>query len=90
MASRSQNKHRLKAVILNLLLGGASFVLMIIALAAGYLPSSSVKRYGNISASQKPVSYWLTIAGLFVIGTVFLAIGLRALKRYRSNAGSYE
>lgn len=90
MASRMQNKRRLKAVILNFLLSGASYLLMILGLIAGFVPSSSVRRYGNINASEKPVNYWITIVGLFLIGTVFLAIALWALKRYKSNAGSYE
>lgn len=90
MASRLQNKRRLKAVILNFLLSGASYLLMILGLVAGFVPSSSIRRYGNISASEKPINYWVTIVGLFIIGTVFLAIALWALKRYKSNAGSYE
>ncbi|MBK8305373.1 MAG: hypothetical protein IPK98_19135 [Chloracidobacterium sp.] len=90
MASRLQNKRRLKGVILNFALSGASYILMIFGLIAGFVPSSKVTRYGNINASQKPINYWVTIAGLFMIGTVFLAVALWALKRYRSNVGSYE
>lgn len=90
MASRLQNKRRLKGVIVNFLLSGASYILMILGLIAGVVPSSKVARYGNISASQKPVNYWVTIVGLFIIGTVFLAIAIWALKRYRSNVGSYQ
>lgn len=90
MASRIQNKRRLKAVILNFFLSGASYVLMILGLIAGFVPSSSVRRYGNISATDKPLNYWITIAGLFAIGTVFLVLAVWALKRYRSNVGSYQ
>lgn len=90
MASRLQNKRRLKAVILNFLISGASYVLMLVGLVAGFVPSSKVARYGNISAATKPLNYWVTIVGLFIIGTVFLAIALWALSRYRSNAGSYQ
>ncbi len=77
-------------MILNFLLSGASYILMILGLIAGFVPSSKVARYGNINASQKPINYWVTIVGLFILGTVFLAVGLWALKRYRSNAGSYQ
>lgn len=90
MASRLQNKRRLKAVILNFLLSGVSYVLMIIGLIAGFVPSSNIRRYGNITSAEKPLNYWITIVGLFLIGTVFLAIALWALKRYKSNVGSYE
>lgn len=90
MASRIQNKRGLKGVIFNFLLSGASYVLMIFGLVAGFVPSSKVARYGNISAAQKPINYWVTIIGLFMLGTVFLAIALWALKRYKSNVGSYE
>ncbi len=77
-------------MIINFLLSGASYLLMIFGLIAGFVPSSKVTRYGNINASQKPVNYWATIIGLFILGTVFLAIALWALKRYRSNVGSYK
>ncbi len=90
MASRLQNKRRLKGVILNFGLSGVSFVLMIVGLVAGFVPSSKVRRYGNLTATANPVNYWVTIGGLFLLGVVFLCIGLWALKRYRSNAGSYE
>ncbi|MBK7392062.1 MAG: hypothetical protein IPI64_02035 [Chloracidobacterium sp.] len=90
MASGLQNKRRLKGVIFNFLISGASYVLMLLGLVLGFVPSSKVTRYGNINASQKPVNYWVTIVGLFMIGTVFLALALWALKRYRSNFGSYQ
>lgn len=90
MASRLQNKRRLKSVILNFIISGASYLLMVLGLVAGFVPSSKVARYGNISASTKPINYWATIAGLFILGTVFLAVALWALKRYRSNVGSYQ
>lgn len=90
MASRLQNKRRLKGVILNFLLSGASYILMVFGLVAGFVPSSKIMRYGNINATQKPVNYWVTIVGLFILGTVFLTLALWALKLYRSNAGSYQ
>lgn len=65
-------------------------MLMIFGLIAGFVPSSNFRRYGNINAVEKPVNYWITIAGLFLIGTLFLALALWALKRYKSNAGRYE
>lgn len=90
MASRLQNKRRLKAVIINLLISGVSYVLMIVGLVRGWVPSSNMKRYGGLAASDKPINYWVMIVGLFLIGTIFLALALWALKRYRSNLGSYE
>lgn len=90
MASRLQNKRRLKAVILNFMISGASYVLMLLGLISGFVPSSKVLRYGNIYASQKPVNYWVTIIGLFLIGTVFLGLALWALKCYKSDVGSYQ
>jgi len=90
MASRVQNKRRLKAVIINFLISGVSYVLMIVGLVRGWVPSSNMKRYGGLSSTDKPINYWVMIIGLFVIGTVFLALALWALKRYQSNAGSYE
>jgi len=90
MASRLQNKRRLKVVILNFLISAASYVFMILGLIAGFVPSSKIARYGNISAANKPLNYWIMIIALFLIGTVFLAIALWALKRYRSNVGSYQ
>ena len=90
MASRVQNKRRLKAVIINFLISGASYVLMIVGLVRGWVPSSNMKRYGSLTSTDKPINYWVMIIGLFVIGTVFLALALWALKRYKSNAGSYE
>lgn len=68
MASRLQNKGRLRGVILNFFLCGASYILMLFALIAGFEPSSKVARYGNISATTKPVNYWVTIVGLFIVG----------------------
>lgn len=90
MVSRIQNKRRLKGIILNFLLSGASYVLVVFGLVAGFVPSSKVARYGKISAAQKPINYWVTIIGLFMLGTVFLAVALWALKRYTSNVGTYE
>lgn len=77
-------------MIVTFLLSGASYILMILGLIAGFVPSSKIMRYRNISASQKPINYWVTIVGLFMLGTVFLAVALWALKRYRSNVGSYQ
>lgn len=87
MASRLQNKRRLKGVIINFALSVASYLLMLLGLLAGFVPSSSIRRYGTINAGERPINYWITIAGLFLIGTIFFIVGGLALRRYRNNAG---
>lgn len=87
MASRLQNKRRLKAVILNFMISGAAYVLMLLGLIAGLFPYSKL---GRLAATSSLVNYWVTIIGLFLIGTVFLGLALWAVKRYRSNVGSYQ
>jgi len=89
MASRLQNKRRLKAVILNFLISGVTYLLLILGLIAGLFPYSKLGRLGNIPA-QTPLNYWIIIVGLFLIGTVFLGLALWSVKRYRSNVGSYQ
>ncbi|MBX7055982.1 MAG: hypothetical protein K1X36_13595 [Pyrinomonadaceae bacterium] len=90
MTTPVQKKRRLKAVILNFLLSGASFAAMIVGLAAGYLPSSRGQRYGNITASARPVNFWVTIAFLFFIGVLFLFIALWSLRRYKSDSAGHD
>lgn len=89
MASRLQDKRRLKAVILNFLISGVSYLLLILDLIAGLFPYSKLARFVNISA-QTPLNYWIMIVGLFLIGTVFLGLALWSVKRYRSYIGSYQ
>ena len=84
MATRLQNKRRIKAIIFNFLVGIGSYVLVIVGLVAGYVPSGKIIKYDNISAQEKPINYWITILALFLIGSVFTALALLALRRYRS------
>lgn len=89
MASRLVNKRRLKAVILNFFFSGVAFASMIVGLVAGLVPSSKVRRYGNLTATDNPINYWVMIIGLFLIGVVFLGLALWSLKRYKSNENIY-
>ena len=64
-----------------------SLALTILGLIAGLLPYSTLGRM--VMSGQRPGTYWIMVVALLLISLIFFALGLWALKRYRSNVPAY-
>lgn len=63
----------------------ACFVTAIVRIYMGYVPSSKIIKYDNISASDKPISFWLTIAFLFIVSMGLFVWGIISAIRYKKS-----
>ncbi|MBX7174678.1 MAG: hypothetical protein K1X72_27125 [Pyrinomonadaceae bacterium] len=63
----------------------ASLVIAIVRIYQGYIPSSKIVKYDNISAADKPVSFWITIAFLLIVSVVLFVWGTVSAIRYRKS-----
>ncbi|CAN5418829.1 hypothetical protein BH10ACI3_BH10ACI3_16550 [soil metagenome] len=58
------------------------FGVAVVRLAMGYLPSSRIVKYGNITSQGNPASFWITIAVLVMFSFVLFMLGSWSLIKY--------
>lgn len=61
----------------------ASLVTAIVRIYQGYVPSSKIIKYDNISAADKPISFWITIGFLLIVSVVLFVWGVISVIKYR-------
>jgi len=61
---------------------GVALLITVVRLFLGYIPSSRIVQYGNITSQGNPVSFWITIALLAIAAFVFFLLGAKATIQY--------
>lgn len=64
------------SIIIKFALSATVFLLAIVRIGMGYVTSSRVVKYGNISAQGSPISFWVTIAMMIMVSGVLFIFGV--------------
>lgn len=72
----------MRSIVIRYGISLTSFALAMIRLVMGYVPSSKIVKYGNITAEGNPVSFWITIAFMLLVSLVFFLLGSWSLLKY--------
>ncbi|CAN5413431.1 hypothetical protein BH10ACI2_BH10ACI2_00690 [soil metagenome] len=59
-----------------------SLFVAVLRIGMGYVPSSRIVKYGNITAKGNPLSFWITIAFLLLVSVIFFLLGCWSLVKY--------